>query len=188
MLHQLVIKSRTIRRFRPDPVSRETLLELVNTARFCPSGSNKQPLAYALSADPRLNARIYPCLAWAGHLKEWHGPVVEERPTAYIVVLGDTRISQSFNVDHGIAAQTIMLAAAEKGLGGCIIGSVKRDDLALVLGLESHYQILLVLTLGVPLETVVVEQLAPGGDSRYWRDEQAVHHVPKRALNDIVVS
>jgi nitroreductase len=187
MFRDLVIKSRTVRRFKQAPVSRATLMELVDAARFCPSGSNKQPLRYFVSADPALNAQIFTCLAWAGHIKDWGGPAEGERPTGYILVLGDTRAAENFNVDHGIAAQTIMLAAAEKGLGGCIIGSVKRDALSATLKLDSHYQILLALALGVPLEKVVLEELAPQGDYRYWRDAQAVHHVPKRALNDIVV-
>jgi hypothetical protein len=46
---------------------------------------------------------------------------------------------------------------------------------------------LLVLALGKPKETVVLETVGPEGDVKYWRDEQSVHHVPKRRLEDIIV-
>jgi hypothetical protein len=73
-------------------------------------------------------------------------------------------------------------------LGGCIIGSVNRDALRRILDIPSRYEILTVLALGVPKETVVIEEVGPDGDIRYWRDAESVHHVPKRALQDIIVA
>ena len=110
-----------------------------------------------------------------------------ERPAAYIVILGDKTISQAFGCDHGIAAQSILLGATEMGLGGCMIGSVNRAELSLVMSIPPEYEILLVIALGKPKETVVLEAVGPGGDIRYWRDEHAVHHVPKRSLSEIIV-
>lgn len=146
-----------------------------------------QPLKYILSCERAQNAIIFPHLAWAGYLKDWPAPADGERPAAYIIILGDKRVRDSFGCDHGIAAQTIMLAATEKGLGGCIIGSIRREDLRQALGIPSDYEILLVLALGKPRERVVLEAIGPDGDIRYWRDEQGVHHVPKRTLNEIIV-
>jgi nitroreductase len=183
----LVLKSRSIRRFGPEPMERGTLLQLVDIARSCPSGSNKQPLKYLLSADPARNALIFPCLAWAGQIKDWPGPAEGERPAGYIIVLGDTTVAADFGVDHGLAAQTIMLAAADKGLGGCILGAVQRERLAATLGIGPRYRILLVLALGTPGEKVVLEDLPAGSHHRYWRDAAGVHHVPKRLLRDVVV-
>jgi nitroreductase len=183
----LVLKSRSIRRFSPKPIDRDALLELVDLVRCCPSGSNKQPLKYLLSADPARNALIFPCLAWAGQIKDWPGPAEGERPAGYIIVLGDTTIADDFGVDHGIVSQTIMLAAAEKGLGGCMLGAVQREKLTAALSIEPRYRILLVLALGTPGEKVVLEDLAAGSNHRYWRDAAGVHHVPKRLLQDVVV-
>jgi nitroreductase len=190
MLKDLIAKSRSIRRFAQDtPVEMETLRELVDLARLSPSGSNLQSLKYYLSNEPEKNARIFQYLSWAGYLRDWPGPVEGERPSAYIIILGDTAISNSFGCDHGIAAQSIMLGAAEKGLGGCIIGSVKRQELLqdLDLDLLSRYEVLLVLALGKPVETVQIETVEPDGNVRYWRDEQQIHHVPKRKLDDIIL-
>lgn len=188
MLSDLVRTNRSYRRFYEDTaISEETLRGLVDLARLSASGANRQPLKYALSHTPERNALIFPHLAWAGYLADWEGPVEGERPSAYIIVLGDTEISQSFGIDHGIASQSILLGAAELGLGGCIIASVQREALRSALGIEPRYKILHVLALGKPKETVVLEVVGADGDIKYWRDSQEVHHVPKRALDDVLV-
>ncbi|HID38028.1 MAG TPA: nitroreductase family protein, partial [Calditrichaeota bacterium] len=130
MLRELILKNRSYRRFYEDyTIERQTLLELIDLARLSPSSANLQPLKYFISCDKESNARIFPHLAWAGYLNDWDGPQEGERPSAYIIILGDSRIKERINCDHGIAAQSILLGAAEKGLGGCIIASIKRPDL-----------------------------------------------------------
>ncbi len=187
-LRDLVLRNRSYRRFDAGhAVSRDTLLELVDLARHTASAANRQPLKYILSADPGTNAEIFPCLAWAGYLKDWPGPAPHERPTAYIVVLIDESITTDWWCDDGIAAHTILLGAVERGLGGCIIGAVQRERLRQALGIPGHLRIRLVIALGRPVETVVIEELPPGGDIRYWRDARGVHHVPKRCLDEIVI-
>ncbi|UCC98079.1 MAG: nitroreductase family protein [Phycisphaerales bacterium] len=188
MVRDLIVKNRTCRRFRQDVVvERETLRELVDLARLSASAANMQPLKYVLSWEPQKNAHIFPHLGWAGYLKDWPGPCEGERPSAYIIILGDTRISRYFGCDHGIAAQSILLGAAENGLAGCMIGTVQRQQLRNALDIPSHFEILLVLALGKPAETVVLETAEPAGDIQYWRDANGVHHVPKRALDDIII-
>src|SRR4030042_1713113 len=131
MLRDMILKNASYRRFHQDvAVEIETLRELVDLARLSASSSNTQPLKFVLSCDPRKNAQIFSCLAWAAYLKDWSGPAEGERPSAYIVILSDTQISQSFGVNHGIAAQSILLGAPEKGLGGCMLGSIKKPALA----------------------------------------------------------
>jgi nitroreductase len=188
-IKDLVNQNRSYRRFKEThQIDRETLHELVDLARNSASGANKQPLKFFLSFDPETNGRIFPHTRWAGYLKDWDGPAVGERPSAFIVILGDKRISDSFGVDHGIAAQSILLGATERGLGGCMIGSVQRVKLQRELSLPDHFQILLVIALGKPNEVVVIEPLDAEGDIKYWRDDAGVHHVPKRSLDELIVS
>jgi hypothetical protein len=118
---------------------------------------------------------------------DWPGPSEGERPSAYIIILLDTEISKSAGCDHGIAAQSIFLGAREKGLGGCMHGSVKREELSKALGIPPRYEILLVLSLGKPREKVVLETVGADGKTNYWRDGDGVHHVPKRCLDDIII-
>jgi len=188
MFTELVKKNRSCRRFYEDhTIEPETLKEFVNLARMSASGANLQPLKYILSCDPQKNAEIFSCLAWAGYLKDWPGPEEGERPGAYIVVLGDTSISESAGCDHGIAAQTILLGAREKGLAGCMLGSIDRNALRDSLNIPSQFKVLLVLAIGKPREQVVLETVGSDNSIRYWRDNSGVHHVPKRKLEDIIV-
>ncbi len=148
MLADLMKRNRSYRRFQEsERIDMATLRELVNLARLSASGSNIQPLKYVLACEPEMNAKIFPCLAWAGYLKEWDGPAEGERPSAYIVILGDREISSSFGVDHGIAAQSILLGATEKGLGGCMIASISHDKLRKNLAIPDRYEILLAIAL-----------------------------------------
>jgi len=186
-IKELVAKTRSFRRFHEsEPVTMEVLYELIDLARLAGSARNVQPLKYLPVNTPKINNRIFPTLTWAGYLMDWPGPPAGERPAAYIVCLLDTTFSASADCDLGIATQNILLGAAEKGLGGCRIASIA-PGLREVLGLPEHLKILLVIALGRPKEEVVIDDLGPGRDIRYWRDEQQVHHVPKRALDEIVI-
>ncbi len=188
-VRDLIIKNRTCRRFAQDVlIDLPVLRELVDLARLSASSANLQPLKYILSNDPERNVVIFETLAWAGYLTDWPGPTPDERPVAYIIILGDKTIKWPIDCDHGIAAQSIMLGATERGLSGCIISAVKRKVLARALQIPDHLEIMLVLALGKCKEKIQLEEIDAGGDIRYWRDEKDVHHVPKRKLNDIILA
>ncbi|MCG8578547.1 MAG: nitroreductase family protein [Bacteroidales bacterium] len=187
MLKDLILKNRSYRRFHQDEmVELETLKELVDLARLSPSARNAQPLKYFLSNSPEINDKIFPHLSWAGYLKDWPGPEKGEQPSAYIIVLNDTEISANYFCDDGIATQSILLGAVEKGLGGCIIGSLNRLKLQRELRLSDNLKIVHIIALGKPKEEVKVEEMKED-NIKYWRDVQQVHHVPKRDLKDIIV-
>jgi nitroreductase len=188
MLRDLVLKNRSYRRFYQEvEITLDTLKELVDLARLSASATNAQPLKYILSCDRDKNALIFPHLVWARFLTNWSGPAEGERPSGYIIVLGDTEISRFWDYDAGIAAQSILLGATEQGLGGCMIANIRREGLRKALRIPERYEILLVSALGKPKEKVVVEAVGPDGNTKYWRDSQGVHHVPKRRLDEIVI-
>ena len=188
MIKDLIKKNRTYRRFYEDfEIERNILEDLVDLARLSASASNKQPLKYVLSCEKNKNEIIFNTLAWAGYLKDWPGPIEGEKPSAYIIMLNDTEITNNYWCDPGIAAQSILLGATEKGLRGCIFASVKRNELRSVLKIDERYEILYVLAIGKPKEQVVLETVGSEGDIKYWRDNQGVHHVPKRTLKEIII-
>jgi nitroreductase len=187
-MKDLVTKNRSYRRFYQDvPIKLQTLKDLVDMARLSASALNMQPLKYVLSNDAVKNEKIFAQLGWAAYLKDWPGPVEGEKPSAYIIVLGDTQISRNYWVDYGISAQSMLLGATELGFGGCMIATIRKKELATALKIDSRYEILLVIALGKPKEKVVIEAMGKEGDVRYWHDKEGVHHVPKRSLNDIIV-
>jgi nitroreductase len=188
MIADLVKKNRSYRRFCEDrPVAMTILKELIELGRLSPSGGNLQPIKYVASCDPERNAVIFDHLAWAGYLTDWEGPEKGERPAAYIILLGDSSIKKNFGVDAGLSMQSILIGAVEKGLGGCIFGSIQRAQLREALGIQDELEILYVVALGYPKETVVIETIKPDGSLKYWRDEKAIHHVPKRPLSEVLI-
>jgi nitroreductase len=189
MIEDLIKSNRSCRRFlQKEAVPVETLRWLVNLARLSASAANLQPLKYILSNEPQKNEIIFSCLAWAAYLKNWPGPSEGERPSAYIVMVGDYNLAKSFGTDMGIAAQSILLGAREQGLAGCMVGSINKELLQEMFHIPNRFEILLVIALGKPNETAVLEEVKPGDGIEYWRDEHGVHHVPKRPLDDIILS
>jgi nitroreductase len=189
MIQDLIKKNRSFRRFYQDHVlDLETLTGLVDLARLSASAANLQPLRYILSVDSQKNSQIFSCLAWAAYLKDWNGPQEGERPAAYIIVLSDSEKANDYVAyDCGIASQSILLGAREKGLAGCMIASIKREQLRSLLNIDARFKILLVIAIGKPKEEVVIETVGSDNNIRYWRDAAGIHHVPKRALKDIII-
>jgi nitroreductase len=189
VLSDLVKRNRSYRRFHEEHIiSRETLLQLIDLARLSPSGANRQTLRYYLSCDKETNDKIIPSIGWAAYLKDWQGPEVGERPSAYIVVVQDEQLKAIGGPAYGIAAQSILLGAVELGLGGCTIGNLQRPSLKAVLNIPKNLEIVLVIALGKPKECVVIDEIEVDGDIKYWRDENQVHHVPKLKLKDIIMN
>lgn len=188
MIKELVHKSRSYRRFDGShKISMQTLEHLVDLARHCPSAANKQPLRYVLCTCPEKNARIYEATAWAAYLKDWDGPEPAERPTAYIIIVNTAPDWKFAQIDLGIMAQTMLLGATDQGLGGCMIGALNREKLCEVITLAEGEEISLVLALGKPVEDVRIVNLPADGSIKYYRDDQGVHYVPKRSLDDLII-
>lgn len=182
-------KNRSYRRFYEEEISIEILKELIALARITPSTANSQALKYRLVYTVKEREQVFQTLHWAGALPDWDGPEEGERPSAYIIIVCDQNLGKNKMTDDGIVAQTMLLGAVEKGLGGCIIGNIKRDKLAEVLEIDTtRFTIDLVLALGKPKETVVLTELPESGDTRYYRDKEQIHYVPKRALEDLILS
>ncbi len=186
-LLSLLSKNRSYRRFyQQEQVPEAALHTMVEAARLSPSGRNLQPIKYVLSNTSELNAQIFDTLGWAGYLTEWPGPVEGERPSAYIIMLHDTTITPNAGIDPGIFAQSILLQAVELGFGGCMIGTFHQGKLRGILSIPEQFNVALVIALGKPKEEIVIENIKDN-DVKYWRDKQQVHHVPKRALEEIIM-
>lgn len=194
---RLLERTRSYRRFDESRrVGEAFLRELVDAARICPNAANRQQLRFRIVADEKGCAGVFEALTWAAALKDWPGPAEGERPTGYVVIAAERTAAGKpapalTEVDAGIAAQTMMLAAraADPSVGGCMFKSF-RPALADALGIDTgRYELKLVVAFGVLAEEVRLEPLAasPDGSTAYWRDADGVHHVPKRALEDVLI-
>ncbi len=188
MFSELVKRNRSYRRFDAHtPIPHELLLELVELTRFTASAANRQALRYVILSDPHTNELLYPQLHWAAYLKDWNGPEEKERPTGYILLTQKKDQPMASPYDAGIAAQTILLGAVEKGFGGCILASIEREKIKTLLQLPAKIELLLVIALGKPKEEVVLEDISASGNIQYYRDAQQTHHVPKYSLKDLLL-
>ncbi|MCQ4672032.1 nitroreductase family protein [Lactonifactor longoviformis] len=190
MFKDLVKQNRSYRGYDPSrKITEEELLDLVDCARYTPASVNIQPLKYYLAYQADTVARIHPLVKWAAALPHLKLPHPGKEPAAYLVICQDTQIHESltlFQKDVGITAQTILLAAAEKGLGGCMIGNFSPEKLSAALSLPESLIPMLVVALGKPDETVIITEVTDG-NTKYYRDDNDVHYVPKRKLEDIVL-
>ncbi len=191
MILDLIKKNRSFRSFNKSrAVTEAELLSLVECARFSASGNNRQMLRFLLCASPEKMALLLPCVKWAAALPDWHLPPEGHEPPAAIVLCHDTTAAaepQASARDAGIAAQTVLLAAAEMGLGGCMIANFVPAKLAEALALPPHLVPTLVIALGEPDEEIILEDAVSGGSVSYYRDADGVHHVPKRTLDELIV-
>ena len=186
--YDIVLKNRSYRAFdERRPVTRKELEYLISLARVTPSAVNRQPLKFFLSCDERTNARILPLTAWAGLLKDVKLPPEGRGPTAYIVICVDQRIAKNADKDVGIAAQTMLLGAADMGLGGCMIGAFDPARIHAALELEEYLFPSLIIALGKPDERVEIVDIQ-GGETAYYRDEKGDHFVPKRTMEELIVN
>lgn len=184
---EIVKKNRSYRVFYEEKkISSDILMELVDNARLIPSVLNLQPLKYYIVDYDKRNL-VFPHLKWAGYLTDWDGPEEGERPAAYIIILADKNIFANVKYDHGIAAQTILLGAVSKDMGGCIIGNINRESLTQALEIPDNFTIELVIALGFPKEKIVLKEINSGDDMKYYRDSEGTHYVPKRKLADIII-
>lgn len=191
MIKDLVIKNRSYRGYNHDrKLTKEELLELVDCARLTASSVNMQPFKYYIAWEEDEVAAIQALTKWARGLPELTLPHPGMEPTGFIVIVQDTAIFESlqrFQKDCGIVAQTMLLRAAEMGLGGCMIGNFPAGTLKETLKLPANLSPLLVLALGEPAEQVVLTEISEGESTGYYRDEQDIHYVPKRRLEDIAL-
>ncbi len=191
-MREIIAKTRTFRRFfQNEAISSDLLSELLDLARLGGSARNGQPWQYLVINTPEMCEKVFPFLGWAGYLADWKGPVEGERPSAYILCLLNSNWlkgpESEAQFDLGVATQNLLLGAMEKRLGGCRIGSFN-PKLANLFDLPESLDISLVVALGRPRETVIIEECKEDSDIKYWRDDDGVHHVPKRSLESCLIT
>ena len=150
---------RSIRSFRPDPVRREDILYCLDAARLSPSSLNCQPWRFVVLDDPQLKNRAASYISNPLLKSNLHA---RQAPVLIAVVSGlsenpnplyRTAVKKfgMYQYDLGAAVQTLCLAAADLGLGSCIMSTIRnKKQLQDLLGIPQGQEICLVVALGYP--------------------------------------
>lgn len=187
-LKELVTKARTCRRFKGQSVlSTETLTSLIDYARLAASARNAQILRFVTVSDAETRSAMDKLVVLGGALTPEQRATDAQRPGGYIVICGPENMDDFATMDVGIAAQSINLAACEAGLRTCMIGAVKKDEAAQLIGLPDGLKVKLVMALGVSDEEIRLVGRRDDGKLIYYRDENDVHCVPKITLEEAVI-
>lgn len=181
---EAIISRRTKRKYTQQGVSKDLLETLVEYARFTPTGANLQPLKYAI-IDGDLAKKVFPLTKWSGYHPE-DAPSAEEQPPAYMAILGDNEIKSNgqFETDAGAAGAVISLAAEELGLSSCWLGSIKRDEIKELLGLQEKYSLLYLIAVGYSRQKA--DYVDDNSDVKYFMKDDVLT-VPKRTKDEILI-
>ena len=184
MIYDKIVNRRSIRKYKPNKIPKETLIRCVEAARLSPCGLNRQPLKYIIINDDLLLREAFSATKWAGYLPDYY-PLEGEMPRAYIAILLDRNVSQTPGHDAGIAAMSISMVAYDEGLGSCILGAINREKLRDILKVPQHLDILLLVAVGYSAEKHIIDEVKEG-DIKYWLDGNRVLHVPKKSLEEVL--
>ena len=184
-LYELILSRRSIRQFKPEPVSRSILEKFINAARLAPSGANLQPLEFVVVDEEEVRKRLFPCLRWAAYIVPEGNPQPGHEPVAYVVVLVNLKLrKKGYERDVGAAVENMILSAWEERVGSCWIANADIEKIRDMLNVPEDYKVDSVLALGYPAEEPITEELKES--VKYWKDSKGRLHVPKRRLDDIV--
>lgn len=184
-VYDAIMSRRTIRKFKQDKIDKNDLIKLVDCARMAAYGANLQPLKFAVIDDESKMNEIFPFIKWAGYLEDG-APKENERPRAYIAVLGDKTLkaSDTYETESGAAVTTMMLAAEEMGIASCWLGAIQRDKIKKALALDDNLKVVYLLALGYPMQKS--EPVEFVGDVKYYLDGETLK-VPKRSIDEVLV-
>lgn len=175
---QAIFSRRSIRRFQQQPLAGTQLRKIVQAGVSAATAGNRQPWRFIIVDEPGLVDKTTDTLGWlAGE------PPRDLRPAAHIVVLLPDGSSWSAQADAAAAIQNMLVAATDLGIGSCWCGSIKREDLAKLLGIPEEWHVYSVAALGLPAES---PQVAGAGKTKVTRDADGRLHVPKKPLDSVL--
>lgn len=179
---------RSYRRFTQEPVPPQALRDALEAARIASCTANGQALKYIVAASPQMVQRILPLVRWAALLPpQERAPAPDQCPTAFIAVLQDGRLPGVDDTNAGLALGSLTAAAWAHGVGSCVMGAIDRPALCALLGVPEGVRLHSMVALGRPAHRSLLEPMQ-NGDTRYTCDAAGDFHVPKRAMEDILLA
>jgi len=171
-IHELIKNRRSIRKFKPDPVPRDVLDRIMESAIWAPSAMNRQMWKFTVLQDEMrdrlaaLHQQIFTVME--PKLRERYGDEgVELRRALYIdFARAPVAVACFTDTDGGsnkmdivsvaLACQNLVLAATGEGVASLIMGSSLQieDEISILCGMDqSKSELAMIILLGYADET-----------------------------------
>jgi nitroreductase len=151
---------RSIRKYTDRKIDEKTILQLIESARLAPSGSNTQPWHFLTITSQKMREKV----ARVSHDQKW----MLSAPL-FIACIAETASDQTLSLDEqscnaelkrcirdtSIATEHIALEAVKEGLGTCYVAWFTQNEIKAVLGLPSNTYVVSILTVGYPDENPI---------------------------------
>lgn len=190
-LEKLLEWRRSYRKFDEErELTKEDIDGILSSIKFASCANNRQFLRFISVERKNKVLEIFDNTRWAASLPNGAGrPKEGERPVYFIAILSDKEKKLKFDgVDQGLVISNLTLAAAERGIGSCIIGSVVDDKMREILSYDERYTCSLVVAFGYPKIESSIKEIDLEEDQSYYLDDHGNYVVPKYKLDDIVRS
>lgn len=188
-LEKLLDWRRSYRKFGEEKeISKEDIDGILSSIKFASCANNRQFLRFISVESKDKGLEIFDNTRWAASLPNGAGrPKEGERPVYFIAILSDKEKKLKFDgVDQGLVISNLTLAAAERGIGSCIIGSVVDEKMREILSYDDRYTCSLVVAFGYPKIESSIKEIDLEEDQSYYLDDHGNYVVPKYKLDEIV--
>ncbi|MCE5209422.1 MAG: nitroreductase family protein [Chloroflexi bacterium] len=159
-LLECINKRRSIRKYTEEPVEYADILMLIESGIMAPSGSNIQPWKFIVVDDPQILKMIIS-----------FSPGVNGNPPCLLVLCSDQELANKKGgklgseylalMDICMAAENIMLAATDNGLGTCAVKSFESSIVQRILNLPEHIHPELMISIGHSSKDVAAPRRRP---------------------------
>jgi Nitroreductase len=144
---ELIKTRRSIRKYKPDPVSEEEINKILEAGRWAPSADNSQPWRFIILRSQEGWEKLADTLTW--------GRFLAQAPLGIAVVVPPW--ASNHPVEDGAAAtQNMLLEVHSLGLGACWVGTYGSGNEASakkVLNVPQDERLVSVIAIGHPAET-----------------------------------
>ena len=138
-----ITSRRNVRSFSDQQVSREHLDQILEAGRRAPSSNNSQPWDFVVVTEREQLQKLAEVWRGAGH-------VASSEATVALIISDDPEHARRVQFDLGQATMSIMLAAADVGIGSCHSGVGDQALADRLLGLPAGRTCSFLISLGYP--------------------------------------
>jgi len=188
-LENLLKWRRTYRKFdESKKLKSDEINYILNSIKYASCANNRQYLRFMSIESEEKVLEVFNNTSWAASLpRDVAIPKLGERPVYFIAILTDEERKLRFNgIDEGLVISNLTIAAADIGIGSCIIGSVNNEKMREILNYDEKFSCEVVVAFGYPTIKSTIKEIEIDEDQSYYLDDDENYIVPKYKLEDIV--